>query len=361
MKSKKDAKNAVMGIAKEYGFIEKDIMDRMEPDVRLAVEESMRAKDKKAAHAIKTLAKHIYASDARFVFELLQNADDNRFTLANTQGESPFISFEVYPDRIVVECNEDGFTARDLSAICTVGESTKSASHGYIGAKGIGFKSVFIAAWKVHIQSGHFSFFFQHKKGDLGLGMVLPVWEDTIDVLPDALTRMTLYLHEEGDPQEIKYLRDTVFKQLNDLQQTSLLFLRKLKEIRVFFYDNDGGLQSSKEFRVGGAHNSRYSLETEVTDEDGQTAVERKNYHVTRQIATDLPKSNNRDLPDTEEATQACSRAEVVLAFPLTKLNKPLLEQQEVFAFLPIRESSFKVSIAIRRLTYEFTDLSHSS
>jgi hypothetical protein len=104
-----------------------------------------------------------------------QNADDNRFTHANTQGESPFISFEVYPDRIVVECNEDGFTARDLSAICTVGESTKSASHGYIGAKGIGFKSVFIAAWKVHIQSGHFSFFFQHKKGDLGLGMVLPV------------------------------------------------------------------------------------------------------------------------------------------------------------------------------------------
>lgn len=56
MKNKKDAKSAVMGIAKEYGFIEKHIMDRMEPDVRLAVEESMRAKDKKAAHAIKTSA-----------------------------------------------------------------------------------------------------------------------------------------------------------------------------------------------------------------------------------------------------------------------------------------------------------------
>lgn len=177
--------------------------------------------------------------------------------------------------------------------------------------------------------------------------MVVPVWEDTMDVLPDALTRMTLYLHVEGDPQEIKFLHDTVFKQLNDLQQTSLLFLRKLKEIRVFFYDNDGGLQSSKEFRVGGDHNSRYSLETEATDEDGQTTVEWKHYHVTRQVATDLPKSTNRDLPDTEEATHACSRAEVVLAFPLTKLNKPLLEQQEVFAFLPIRESSFKVSIAI--------------
>lgn len=177
--------------------------------------------------------------------------------------------------------------------------------------------------------------------------MVLPVWEDTSDVLPNALTRMTLYLHEEGDPQEIKFLRDTVFKQLNDLQQTCLLFLQNLKEIRVAFYDSQGSVQSSKNFRVGGARNSRYSLETEHTDEDGQTTVEWKHYHVTRQVATDLPRSNNRDSPDTEETAQVFSRAEIVLAFPLTKLNKPLLEQQEIFAFLPIRESSFKVRITL--------------
>lgn len=172
---------------------------------------------------------------------------------------------------------------------------------------------------------------------------------------------MTLYLHEEGDPQEIKFLRDTVFKQLNDLQQTCLLFLQKLKEIRVAFYDNHGILQSSKKFRVGRACNSRYSLETEMTDEDGQTTVEWKHYHVTRQMATDLPKSNNRDHPDTEETPQVFSRAEIVLAFPLTKLNRPLLEQQEIFAFLPIRESSFKVRITLRKVTCGFTNFHHSS
>lgn len=54
MKNKEDAKNAVMGIAKKYGYIEKDIMDQMKPHVRHAVEESMRAKDEQAAHVIKT-------------------------------------------------------------------------------------------------------------------------------------------------------------------------------------------------------------------------------------------------------------------------------------------------------------------
>lgn len=55
MGKKQDAKDAVMGIAKEYGFIEKEIMDQMAPNVRLAVEESMLARDKKVGHTIKTL------------------------------------------------------------------------------------------------------------------------------------------------------------------------------------------------------------------------------------------------------------------------------------------------------------------
>ncbi|KAL8306751.1 hypothetical protein RB593_005594 [Gaeumannomyces tritici] len=113
--------------------------------------ESFLAKDKSNGHIIKTFAKDIYSSDARFVFELLQNADDSRFQRARVRGDLPSIAFHVHPGRIVVECNEDGFTKRDLSAICTVGQSTKSGSHGYIGAKGIGFKSVFSAAWKVYI------------------------------------------------------------------------------------------------------------------------------------------------------------------------------------------------------------------
>lgn len=346
MSNRETAKKAVEEIGEKLGHVSPAILDRIGkllPEERRIIEQSLRAKDEKIGHSIKTLAKNLYNSNARFVFELLQNADDNRFTLARKHKELPFISFKVYPDRIVVECNEDGFSIEDLSAICSVGESTKAASHGYIGAKGIGFKSVFIAAWKVHIQSGNFSFHFKHRRGDLGLGMVLPVWEDPEYECPDRLTRMTLYLHTEGEPHALEHLRKTIFQQLSDLQQTSLLFLRNIKQIGVFFYDGNGGMRRSKTFRVRDAPGHSVFLDATVVDGDENSTTVEQRYHVTRRTATELPTSDNRNLLSTLETNTAFSEAEVVLAFPLTVDSRPLLEKQEIFAFLPVRESRFKV------------------
>jgi hypothetical protein len=254
----------------------------------------------------------------------------------------------VYPDRIVLECNEDGFTKENLSAICSVGESTKASSHGYIGAKGIGFKSVFIAAWKIEIQSGNYTFYFKHEKGDLGLGMVLPVWQDSDEVLQDSLTRITLHLHENGEAEDIEHLHRTIFKQLNDLEQTCLLFLRNLKEIKVSFYDGEDELQSYKKFHLETNSESDIHLKTESKDVHGNVSIERKGYYVTRYMATGLPKSESRELPNTDEAKRISSEAEIVLAFPLTHDRKPLCEKQSVFVFLPVRETNFKVSGKIR-------------
>ena len=121
------------------------------------------------------MAKNLYTSNARFVFELLQNADDNQYS----EGRDPFVSFRLYHDRLVVDCNEQGFSEDNLRAICDIGRSSKASSQGYIGEKGIGFKSVFMAAYKVHIQSGNLFFSFEHRKGDSGIGMVRPTWEET--------------------------------------------------------------------------------------------------------------------------------------------------------------------------------------
>lgn len=106
------------------------------------------------------------------MFELLQNADDNHYTKVRALAPVPFVCFRVYSRRIVLECNEDGFTRDNLVAICNVGKSSKTGAQGYIGEKGIGFKSVFMAAWKAHIQSGDFSFSFQHHREDSGMGII---------------------------------------------------------------------------------------------------------------------------------------------------------------------------------------------
>lgn len=146
-----------------------------------------------------SLAEQLYYSSARFVFELLQNAEDNHYTRAREQGYEPYISFQVYDDRIIIDCNEDGFKEENVRAICDVGKSSKVGAQGYIGAKGIGFKSVFMAAWRVHIQSGDFSFYFERLDGDSGIGMIVPLWQDHLPDVPPHITRMTLHLHNTGD------------------------------------------------------------------------------------------------------------------------------------------------------------------
>jgi len=175
--------------------------------------------------------------------------------------------------------------------------------------------------------------------------MVLPVWKDTDKELPQPMTRMTLHLHEKGDQAGLQNLRHTIFKQLDDLQQTCLLFLRNLKKIHVSFYGEDGELQNSREFRVGDLDNHRRFLETSSTNRDGEVTVEKKHYHVTRNMAHHISRSDNREVSDTEEGTQAFSTTEVILAFPLTNDSNPITEKQQLFAFLPVRMLDFKFII----------------
>ncbi|KAM0239528.1 hypothetical protein ACHAP5_008251 [Fusarium lateritium] len=349
MATPQEAEETIREITEEYGYLDREMMDdigRYNVDYRRRIDENWLRMENAASHSIKVLARNIYGSGARFVFELLQNAEDNLFKKADGLDALPFISFKIYPKHIIVDCNEDGFTRRDLKAICSVGESTKSALHGYIGAKGIGFKSVFIAASRVHIQSGNFSFEFRHNKTDPGLGMVRPIWVTPVDSIPSPLTRTTLYLHDQGEEEEIEHLKRVISMQFDDLQETCLLFLQKLRQISVAFYDEEGNLSRSKQFRKHKIDEHRISLET-INVVSGAESTKRQIYHITKQFATGVAPSDNREPPKTEEARRISATAEVVLAFPLTSDYKPQIsrQKQELFAFLPLRTSDYKFHI----------------
>jgi hypothetical protein len=60
----------------------------------------------------------LYESQTRVIFELIRNAEDNHYTRAALANAEPYIQFDVYPGKIVVQTNEDGFTAADVEAIC---------------------------------------------------------------------------------------------------------------------------------------------------------------------------------------------------------------------------------------------------
>jgi len=287
------------------------------------------------------LATNLYTSKARFIFELIQNADDNSYSKAKGSGDTPYLSFHVHPDCIVVECNEDGFTDKNLTAICDIGKSSKTEAQGYIGEKGIGFKSVFMAAWKVHIQSGVFSFSFKHKKGDSGMGMISPLWEETSEELPSPLTRFTLYLRSDGDAEVLARIIESIKTQFEELQETLLLFMKNLGRIDVILHDEASRQISTTTYSIE-RPSPTYAVLKKTRTAGGVTKESVKHFHVTTHMATGLPKNENRTYSDTEERTQAYARSQVVLAFPLSESQDPIGDEpQFLFVFLPVRPVGF--------------------
>ncbi|KAI1297487.1 hypothetical protein F5Y03DRAFT_386916 [Xylaria venustula] len=345
--SQKSARKLVKRIAKDHGFISPETFEQLEtfsPELRRELEEALLTKDRMIGSSVLTLAKNLYTSKARFIFELLQNADDNTYSKALRSGDVPYLSFRVHPSRIVVECNEDGFTDKNLAAICSIGKSSKAGAQGYIGEKGIGFKSVFMAAWKVHIQSGVFSFSFKHKKGDLGMGMISPLWEETDEELPSPLTRITLLLHDDGDAEMRTKTRQSIETQFDELQENLLLFMKNLRKIHVVFCDEMSQEISSAIFSIENPR-ATHAVLKKTRMSDGTTEESVKHFHVTTHESTNLDKNENRTYSDTEEKNRAYAKSQVVLAFPLSESQVPIIEPQNLFVFLPVRPVGFKFLI----------------
>lgn len=294
-----------------------------------------------------SLAKNVYSSNARFVFELLQNADDNKFDTALARNEEPYLSFRMYHDRLIIDCNEDGFTETNLKAICSVGQSSKTGEQGrrqgYVGEKGIGFKSVFKVAREVHINSGPFSFYFDNDPNESGLQMVCPIWEDHQEHLPHPLTRMTLRLHHVDNPESLVSLRNSIRQQFHCLQDSLLLFLKKLRRVDIILYDENDKIEESIRLSKETSNSNRVTLSRSTT-QGGDEIHASKIYYVVTHTTGNLARNENRNYSEFEEQAKTYSQADVVLAFPLTAESIPIIEQQDVFAFLPMRSEGFSVS-----------------
>jgi hypothetical protein len=255
------------------------------------------------------------------VYELIQNAEDNNYSIANGSQELPYLSFRVSAKRIEIDSNEDGFSEANVKAICKVGESTKSGIEGYIGEKGIGFKSVFKVACKVHVQSEPYSFAFEYNRGmpEAGLGMVTPLVVPYSNLPPNVRTRIILHLNDRVD-------KDSLLREFELLPDTLLLFLRKVKKLSIHIE------------RPNEAVSKEYELSTEG-----------KRARITRTISGNtvnlnflIASKSISGMPE-EEARENITKADVLLAFPLNQDDVPIVEEQHIFAFLPLRKVGFKV------------------
>ena len=75
------------------------------------------------------LSVELYSKSTHFLLEFIQNADDNEYA----SNVIPTLHLKFKKDRIHISCNEIGFNAANVEAICKIGASTKKNHVGYIG------------------------------------------------------------------------------------------------------------------------------------------------------------------------------------------------------------------------------------
>lgn len=154
-----------------------------------------------------------YPDRAHFVYELLQNAEDAGATQ---------VTFTLTPDRLI--CEHDGsraFTEADVSAITGIHNSTKDKTQDRIGKFGVGFKSVFVYTQSPTVRSGQFSFRI--------VQLILPE-AITPDPSIGTQTRFEFPFDNPNKPPDEAYAE--IAAGLNDLDETTLLFLSNLQAIK---------------------------------------------------------------------------------------------------------------------------------
>ncbi|MEQ5399102.1 hypothetical protein ABN303_00205 [Providencia rettgeri] len=112
------------------------------------------------ADSLDALSKDLYADSKRFIYELLQNADDSAV-------DDIFVNvwIKIIDNNLIVAHSGKPFDERDIQGICNINNGTKKSDITKTGYKGIGFKSVFGQSQKVIIftNSEYFKFDADYK------------------------------------------------------------------------------------------------------------------------------------------------------------------------------------------------------
>ncbi|SMP89414.1 hypothetical protein SAMN06314019_10824 [Epsilonproteobacteria bacterium SCGC AD-311-C15] len=271
----------------------------------------------------KELSEGIYAEDNHFIYELIQNAEDT-ISIENTHS----LEFELENEGLLVFNNEMGFNEEQIKAICSFGQSTKAIekNEGYIGEKGIGFKSVFKITDKPAIYSNGYRFYFNRfDESGTTTEYIIPYWIDDNILKQYPLkfqnnTHTTLYLPFSKDQkhENITKLRDGI----KHIEPILLLFLKKLTNIKIS--------ESGKNV-INTVKTSQKDEQLDVINIQNKNITE--HYYVfNKSIEVD---SNLDEVKDKNGRRKNVFKREIILAFP--DLNKNKIKEDRIFSFLPTK------------------------
>lgn len=263
------------------------------------------------------LSEGLYERSDHFIYELVQNAEDNSYA-DGVIPELKFLLLDHDPTNtenshgcLCIYNNEVGFLQENVKAICDFSASTKKGNSGFIGEKGLGFKSVFMVSDSPHIYSNGFQFKFLRNDPVATIGYVVPYWLDEVPEFVQNSEQFTTTILLPLRDDNYSYLK----KQLEQYYPETILFLKRLQVFDIVTKDKALRLEARRD---------ENSLVLSTSVDDAKTV---RQFWIQSDTFA-VPSNIN------EEKRAGIERSEVSVAFPVDGVTG----KERVFAYLPTEE-----------------------
>lgn len=304
------------------------------------------------ASSLYLLSGDLYTDSKRFIYELLQNADDSP-----QDNDAVKVWLKIFDNNLIVAHSGKSFDIRDLKAICNVNNGTKRSDSTKTGYKGIGFKAVFGQSEHVTIytDSEYFrfdsSFDFEWKWN--GTQMEWEKENDRKFQFPWQITPIYTEL-TEVDPLINQYLQTinasvaTIIK-LKNVEETTQAIHGLSKNINMFLFlknicEINFDLSEKVSVKIIREKSGRITL----TEGDSKTVnweIKTINLEVPGDVKTSL-QQDKRNTPD-----KLLNADYIELSFAakigddgITKLKK---EERFLYSYLPTDETKYAFPVLV--------------
>lgn len=303
------------------------------------------------ASSLNALSSDLYTDSKRFIYELLQNADDSP-----QNSEQVRVWIKIFNDTLVVAHSGRAFTTRDLQGICNVNNGTKKSDITKTGYKGIGFKSVFGQSDTVTIFTGNEYFRFDATYSFNWL------WEDSRLVWEQRNDRVFQFpwqiipIYTEVDDvdetinqfiQNIEANVATII-QLKNVKETSQAVQSLSKNLNMFIFlkniaEINFDIEDQVIIQINGRNSDRISL-MKGRNVESEWLIKSINLMVPSEVKTSL--QDERNIPEKLLITESIelSLAAKVENDVIKKLSK---DEKLLYSYLPTDEAKYALPVLV--------------
>lgn len=303
------------------------------------------------ASSLTSLSTDLYTDSKRFIYELLQNADDSVESNKTVQ-----VWIKIFDDYLVVAHTGKAFDDRDLQGLCNINNGTKKEDSSKTGYKGIGFKSVFGQSDKVTIfTNGEYFRFDSSYSFDWNWPDTKDIWEEKNDrefINPWQI--IPIYTMKEDVPNSINLHLQTVNanvatiielkakeETIQAIQEMSenvnmFLFLKNISEINF-------DVNTRNRIEINRSKLNRIVLKINGSDK-AQWLINTINLNVPEKLKTSLQDEQN--IPDK---LSKANTVELTLAAKIGEDGITELTPNEklLYSYLPTDETKYSLPVLV--------------